>query len=347
MAGPKKVSQMQLAKELGVSQALVSLVLNGRRQGINPKTYERIWAHAVKRGYHPKGMHLVLSPTPLTQVAVIFRAPLRLQTSGGYFGHVQRGLHAALEARGFTSVFLGAEDELTVSRLRRTFSLGHPFRGIIVLGEVSRSFFDLLRELDLRIVVASACYPGLCDSVRADDRHALESLVQHLTVFGHRRIGWLGGNKGLGRHEVRFNSFKAALDRAGLSSNPRYCVAFAQGDRAEGIEAAHAVLAHAARKDFPTAFVCYNGLMADGVMKTFARAKLRVPADISIVSADAAPAATESTPRVTSAGTCPQELGEAAARLLLESSEGEDKFTDLILPAKFFAGDTTGPVGRK
>src|SRR6187402_2660226 len=58
----KKVSQTQLARELGISQALVSLVLNGRKQGINAETYDRIWAHAVKRGYHPKGMRLASSP---------------------------------------------------------------------------------------------------------------------------------------------------------------------------------------------------------------------------------------------------------------------------------------------
>ena len=28
----------------------------------NRETYDRIWAHAVKRGYHPKGMRLASSP---------------------------------------------------------------------------------------------------------------------------------------------------------------------------------------------------------------------------------------------------------------------------------------------
>jgi LacI family transcriptional regulator, galactose operon repressor len=32
----KKISQTELTKELGVSQALVSLALNGRSAGINP-----------------------------------------------------------------------------------------------------------------------------------------------------------------------------------------------------------------------------------------------------------------------------------------------------------------------
>ena len=62
MPRSKKISQAQLARELGLSQAMVSLVLNGRRQGISPETYDRIWAHAVKRGYHPKGMRLASSP---------------------------------------------------------------------------------------------------------------------------------------------------------------------------------------------------------------------------------------------------------------------------------------------
>ncbi|MFN5559770.1 MAG: helix-turn-helix domain-containing protein, partial [Opitutaceae bacterium] len=56
--GSKTVSQTQLAQELGISQALVSLILNGRRHGINPATYARVWDHALRRGYHPKGMRV-------------------------------------------------------------------------------------------------------------------------------------------------------------------------------------------------------------------------------------------------------------------------------------------------
>src|SRR5579871_5022370 len=100
-----KVSQQQLAKELGISQALVSLVLNGHKQGINEATYARIWQHALKRGYRPKGMNLARA-TQRTQVGVILRAPLQLSTPSVYFGHVQQGLHLALEAQGYSTVFL-------------------------------------------------------------------------------------------------------------------------------------------------------------------------------------------------------------------------------------------------
>src|SRR3954469_23865811 len=221
----KKVSQTQLARELGLSQALVSLVLNGRKHGINAETYDRIWAHAVKRGYRPKGMHLASSPAAQArQVGIILRAPLRLNTPTMYFGHVQHGLHTGIEAREYTTVFLGAEDQLDGEKLRRIFGPGHAFQGIVLVGEVTRAFLDELRRYGLRIVAVSARYPGLCHSVLGNEPQALESLVEHFHGLGHRRFGWLGGNVGLGRHEARLQALGTALARMGLKVDSRYTI---------------------------------------------------------------------------------------------------------------------------
>ncbi len=346
MPAPKKVSQTNLAKELGISQALVSLVLNGRRQGINPETYERIWAHAVKRGYHPKGMHLASSPAvQARQVGFILRAPLRLHTQSNYFGHVQHGLHTGLETRGFATTFLGAEDLLDLEKLRRFFPAGHLFQGVVLLGEVSRSFLADLRTVERRIVAVSARYSGLCHSVVGNEPQALDSLLHHLHGLGHRRIGWLGGNVGLGRHESRFEAFKAALRAVDLPFVERYAVALQQADRAEGVEAVHQLAGKMKQKDFPTAFVCYNTLMAAGAVRAFSREGWKVPGDVSIASADISPLAMSESPRITATGTSPDKLGEAAARLVLDSTGAEDEcFTDLMLPAQLYVGETTGPA---
>ncbi len=347
---PRKVSQTQLAKELGISQALVSLVLNGRRAGISPETYDRVWSHAVQRGYHPKGMHLASSPAAAQprQVGFILRAGLQLHAPTVYFGRVQHGLHTALEAAGFSSVFLGYEDELDAAKLRRFFQAGHAFKGVVLLGEVARPFLEELRGLERRIVAVSARYPGLCHSVLGNEPQALETLVQHLHGLGHRRFGWLGGNVGLGRHETRLAAFRTALDHAGLKLEPRYCVKLKEADRAEGAEALELLLPHRRRRDFPTALVSFNSTMAAGVMKACARAGLRVPADLSLAGADLSRAATEHQPPIAGAGSSPERLGEAAARLVLGSTGAEDEiFTDLMLPAQFFPGETLGPAPRR
>lgn len=341
---PRKVSQSQLAKELGISQALVSLILNGRKSGISAETYDRVWAHALKRGYHPKGMHLASSPAAQPkQVGFILRAPLRLHTPAVYFGYVQHGLHAALEALGYTAIFLGAEDQLDVTKLRRFFPAGHAFRGIVLVGEVARPFLDEVRQLGVRVVAISARYPGLCHSVLGNEPQALEALVQHLVGLGHRRIGWLGGNAGLGRHEARLQALQAALAPHGLTLEPRYAVSQQDGDRAAGIEAMERLLPLVRRKDFPTAFITYNTMMATGALRALQKAGVKVPADVSLASADLSPLVQSEHPHITAAGCNPEKLGEAAARVIVQGSGNDDEtFADLTLPAQLFVGESTG-----
>ena len=163
MPRPKKISQTQLAQQLGISQALVSLALNGRSAGINPDTYKRIWDHAVRAGYLPKGMRVDSSPASsrIKQIGFILRAPLRLYIPSTYFGHVQHGLHHALEARGYRSVFLGAEDELSPAKLGQILHPSHHIGGIAVLGEVALPFLTELARLNRRVVAISAQYRGL------------------------------------------------------------------------------------------------------------------------------------------------------------------------------------------
>ncbi len=347
MAEPAKISQTQLARELGVSQALVSLVLNGRKQGINAETYERIWAHAVKRGYHPKGMRLDSSPAAQRprSVGIILRAPMRLSTLGNYFGQVHHGLHTALVGQGLTTVFLGAEDELTAERLDQHFSGAQAFQGVVLFGEVQRRFLERLRQHERRIVVVSARYPGLCHSVLGNEPQALEQLVQHLVGLGHQRIAWLGGNRHLARHGDRLAAFQRALAEAGLKLNPRYVLQLQQADRAEGTEAMHQLLTHTRRSDFPTAAVCYNSLMAHGAARACLRHGWKIPDDFSLAGADTPRTDLDEPPQITGAGTNPARLGETAARLIVNSTGADDEpFTDVMLPSQLSLGTSTGPA---
>src|SRR5712671_5701197 len=79
------VSQQQIARDLGVSQALVSMVLNGKRENISEDSYRRIWDHALKIGYRPKGMQLNGSGGLNTNVGFILRSGLRLHTQSNFF----------------------------------------------------------------------------------------------------------------------------------------------------------------------------------------------------------------------------------------------------------------------
>lgn len=343
----RRVSQQRIARDLGVSQALVSLALNGRKDGINADTYRRVWEHAVRLGYQPRGMRLERSPaeTRLRQVGFILRAGASIHTQGSYFGHVLHGLHTALAAEGHAAVYLGAEDTLGADQLAGHFHSGHALRGVVLLGEVSPAFLQRLRGLERRIVAVSSRHPGLCHSVVGNEPQALAALVTHLRGLGHTRIGWLGGNRGLGRHEARHHAFLAALKENGLPADRRWQVFLDEGDKLAGAQAAEQLLATPRRGGFPTAFIAYNTHMAAGALRALARAGLGVPGTVSVAAADNLPAAREENPSLTVAGTAPEKLGAAAARLLLGSTGEEDEsYCDLTLPAPLVPGGSTGPA---
>lgn len=346
MRPKKKISQTQLAKELGVSQALVSLALNGRSVGINPDTYKRIWDHAISLGYLPKGMRVESTPdsSRARQIGYILRAPLRLYIPSTYFGHVQHGLHQELESHGHRLIFLGAEDELTPEKLRQFFHPSNHLAGVVVLGEVAQPFMAELCKLTRRVVAVSARYHGLCHSVLGNEPEALTEIVRHLFNLGHQRIGWLGGNASIGRHDARLAALKAALQPLRLTLDPRYTTVLNQADRAEGAEAIHSLLPFARRKDFPTAFVAYNTGMAAGAAMALQREGWKVPGDISLASADVSRLSVEGILRITGAGTSPDKLGEAAARLVMGVGVPAEGYTDLVLPAPLVVGHSTGPA---
>jgi DNA-binding LacI/PurR family transcriptional regulator len=82
--------------------------------------------------------------------------------------------------------------------------------------------------------------------------------------------------------------------------------------------------------------------MAQGALKAFEREGLLVPDDLSLASADASAVATAQKPYITAAGTPPEKLGEAAAKIVLESTgEEEGSFVEIMLPAPLIKGDTT------
>ncbi|MDF3055975.1 MAG: malI [Rariglobus sp.] len=339
-----KISQQKIAKSLGVSQALVSLALNGRHDTINPETYKRIWDYAVASGYSPKGMNLdqVMAGARPKQVGFILRAPLKLYNASNFFSHVQHGLHVALEARGFTSVFLGTEDNLTGEKLAHLLRTAHGCEGVVLLGQVSRAFLQTLRNHTQNIVAVSACFPGVCHSVQSNEQQSLGLLMTHLISLGHRRIGWLGGNRGMFRHEQRFGAFRQALQDHGLPALEAYWNVQEGGDRVEGAQAAREILRLRDRPDFPTAFIVYNGLMARGAINTLLQQQVVVPADLSVAAVDATRVMEEDEPAITSASANPEALGEAAARLLLDNPHVEGSYTDLVMSSSLTVRATTG-----
>lgn len=344
----KKISQQQIAKDLGVSQTLVSMVLNGRKSGISKDSVKRIWEYAQANGYTPKGMQIDLSSgadaSNIQTVGYILRSPLSLPTKSNFFSHVHQGMHEELSQNGVKTLFFGAEDDLSDEDYSKIAQSKGFLRGIVVLGQVASSVIQAISKSNTPVVCISARYSGLCHSVLPNEAQAGEKLVEHLYDQGHRRFGWIGGNKSMMRHTERHNAFTVNLQIRDLSCAPKDAVTLEDADRQAGFDAAESILANR-KKGRPTALVCYNGVMARGATDYLLQNRIEVGKDISVVAFDYTRACEDSRPKITCCGSSPEEMGATAARLIIESSESTSgAYSELTLPTKFRDRESSGPV---
>ena len=345
----KRISQSQIAKELGVSQSLVSLVLNGRRDGISDKSYKEIWQVAVANGYVPRGMQPVHAPEARRNyVGVVQRGGLKLDQPSNTFSHVQQGMFKVLQQARISTTFLGGERDLDEKRLFELLGQRDPLQGIVVLGEVSELFLGAMGELRVPLLIVYASAPGLCHSVGPNEKQSLEQLVDHLVELGHERFAWLGGNQWLGRHDMRLGALRECLKVRGLELDDRFVVSVEKGDRQEGFDCAGELMNRVSRDSLerPTAWISYNGLMARGALQYAFMNGIRIPEDVSLAAVDCTRVCREIRPNLTSASSNPEIVGKEAAKLLCKSEEPDDSriMIDLVIPSEFSEGETSGPV---
>lgn len=347
---PSRVSQTQIARDLGLSQTLVSMVLNGRRTGVSEGSYHKIWNHARQMGYKPKGM------VPSTQqpgneeksVGFILRSGLTLYTQSNFFSHVQHGLHEFLQSQGYSLAFLGSEEKLDARQFKDIYTArSQHLRGLAILGEVHHPFLHALKALEARLVSVSAQYSGMCHSVLSNEEQAAQQLIQHLTDLGHRHFAWLGGSEGMQRSRQRFQAIQGALRLRDLHLRPESEIHIQGADRLEGRSAAQKLLEIHGKKKLPTAWICFNGLMARGAANFLLQQGVQIPGQVSIVAFDRTRICREEHPFITGAGATPEKMGYVAGELLLKSTgKSEEIFSDVVLASELSLGESTAAPAK-
>ncbi len=154
------------------------------------------------------------------------------------------------------------------------------------------------------------------DYVGPDYAAGMEMVTEHLIALGHTHIGFIGGLRRISPLAERLTGFRRALRRHKLKSGP--VVPCPVLDRADGYAAARSLLAAG---DHPTALVCYNDVVAFGVMLALTEHGLTPGRDVAVVGCDDVAEAGLHRPALTTFTTDPRVVGREAARLLLRRIE--------------------------
>jgi LacI family transcriptional regulator len=195
----------------------------------------------------------------------------------------------------------------------------------------------------LPIVAFARRVPGL-DYVGIDNAQGAQLAVEHFYHIGHRRIAFVGGDPNASTGGGRIEGYQLALARMGLQFDPLLLIP-SPPTRRGGHDSVQRLLKMEKR---PTAALCFNDVVALGVIEALQLSDLKVGADFGVVGFNNIPDAAQSLPGLTTIDTSPRQLGETAAELLIRRIEKRDSpIQTVVLQPKLIVRESCGVTSRK
>jgi LacI family transcriptional regulator len=323
-------SLADISRQAGVSIATASRVLNGSAHPVSEATRARVLAAADELGYRPSELARALVKRTSRIVGVIVG-----DIVDPYFAEIARGVEDVAARVGHLTMVCNADRRPTAELAHLDVLRDYHAAGVVFAGS---GYQHAAEEAALRasvealvaggsVVVALATRDLDCPSVLVDNRGAARDAAEHLLALGHRRIAFVEGPPGLHTSVHRLEGFEAAIGAAGAEA-----VRLPGGFEYEaGAAAAEALMA-----DLPDAVLGVNDEVAIGVLTALRRGGVDVPGRVSVAGIDdTRPARLVD---LTSVSLPLHELGEMAARVVLEGAPG-----DVVLPHRLVPRATTAP----
>lgn len=306
---------VDVAAAAGVSRGTVSRVLNGGHY------VSAGAAEAVREAIRTTGFVANLSARDLVSrrsrmiAVVIDRAPVRL-SSDSNTAALLLAFRSLVAESGYslTTLFVDSpEDDAAGAELLR----GRPVDGALVLSdESSPRILEALAETAVPVVFA--CAPGGVASVTVsiDDEHAAFDVSRTLAEAGRRRVGMIAVALDRRYGRARLEGFTAAM---GDDFDPRLVVKATDCTFEAGERAALELLD--AHPDLDGLFAASDAVAA-GAIRALQERGRAVPGDIGVVGFDGNEWAERCSPHLTTVKQPMAEMGQAAARTLLDLLSG-------------------------
>ncbi|HYZ16020.1 MAG TPA: LacI family DNA-binding transcriptional regulator [Candidatus Acidoferrum sp.] len=327
-----------VAKRAGLSPATVSRALSGHPY-VDDDTRSRALRAARELGYRPNALARALRVQSTQTIGLIIP-----DIRNDFFAESATVLQGALEERGYRLILCISNGDPAHDRSYLRTLVEHRVDGIVhvpssptdahelEMGATRTALVELLRHSP----------QGRFDAIVSDDREGAAALTRHLLELGHRRIAMLTGPSSLSTTRYRVEGYRAALRDVGLNASDEI-VLYGAYTPPSGYAQTREVL-H--REPRPTALFSSGSPLTSGVLRALADAKLRVPADLSLVAYEDPEWYAVSTPALTCYALPLREMGRVAAELItvLARGDGEERTpTVLRFSGHLVVRDSTAP----
>ncbi|WP_242497591.1 LacI family DNA-binding transcriptional regulator [Microbacterium protaetiae] len=327
----------EVARKVGVSEATVSRVLNGK-PGVSDATRQAVLTALDVLGYE--------RPTKLRGERARLVGLVLPELTNPIFPALAEIIGGALTQNGYTPLLCTQNAGGITEADYVDLLLQQQVSGVVFLGgnysqaDAPHEHYERLRDVKLPTVLVNARIPGLSfPTVSTDDAAAAEQAVLHLYQLGHRRIGMLMGPADHIPSQRKLTAAAPLLERLGAPLRADMVV--------QGLYSLESGQAGAARliDGGATAVVCASDPLALGAVRAARRRGLSVPGQFSVVGFDDSALMSCTEPPLTTVRQPIESMGRTVIELLLSQIAGTAEAGDeLLFEPELVLRASTGPV---
>lgn len=312
----KKISQHELAKQLGLSPATVSLVLNGKVETIPANTRRKVLEAAAEHGFFPEGGITQNSDTD-------FIAYLS-QPSDEYHREFVEGIEKVLSSKSWFLVQTTFQRELFFNHL-----LPH-IKGCIIRERLDETLIATISE-KVPVVLLNNSYGGRYTEVTSSDEAGIEEAVNHFVKKGHSKVAYFCIEPTTEKHEARRNGYKRRMSECNLGVEGMEFVYRKDASEMNGrhykkyVEIFIKQFINMPKASRPTAIIFASSLYGTYFSNIALHFGIKIPMDVSIIGYDYLAAGDMCYPAFSYIEQPLVSMGSEAARLLLSKIENPDE----------------------
>jgi DNA-binding LacI/PurR family transcriptional regulator len=308
-----RTTLMDVARHCGVSRATVSLVLNDSPL-VAEQTAKRVRQAMSELGYVYNRAAAALRTQRSDVIGVVMT-----QITNPYFAEFAAGLQDVLTESRTVPLLAVSDEDRELQRRLVTSLVERNVDGIVLIPAHGTKSTDIPDLLGTPLVLMARRLPDLdADYVGAQNRDGGYAAAEHLYGHGCRTIAFIGGYADASAREERAGGVSAFLAGHGLAVDKERSVT-CEPVRSPAREEAISLLTD--NRDID-GIVCFNDVVAFGVLDAIADLGLTVGSDVRVIGFDDVHDAGLNRPSLSSVAVPARETGRRAAELVLERAAG-------------------------
>lgn len=308
----KKITILDIAKELGITFSTVARALNDH-PAISATTKKSVRETANRLGYQPNKVASSLRSGKTKIVGVLVP---RLDVS--FFSSVVHGIEGVMNEHGYTVLLYQSQESIKQEQKGIDTFLRSRVDGIIAsisLETEDNGGFGEIRDRKIPLAFFDRIPVGLdVPSVTNDDYRGGFMATEHLIQAGYRRIVHINQYRNINIFNERLRGYHDALKQYGLPLDEALIIK-GEFSLAFGQQCVRDLLDR--KVDFDAVFTLED-YTAMGVVQALKEAGKRVPEDVGVVGFANESFTSLVSPTISTVDQCTVKMGEEVARLFLK-----------------------------